>query len=910
MKPSATQGWTVGGWTCVWLLLLGGMLPSRASLPADAPARCPLAGVPTVHRSGTGATVRWQTAHEFGVIGFDLLARAGDRLVATPGSAELILASNSPAGAHYQVDLPAAPADGELWLRIWDETARGTDVPVRPGGAPAAGLSPAQPAPTALPPSARPRAIARHQSEAVQCVAVRTESAGVHFVSLAALGAAFGLPAAEIRERGLSGQLGFRQQGRQVPFWPADDGCHFFAARLDSIHFAGNVTQVRLEPGPTLAARSADAGDDLAAGLAESTLEWETNAQAVPTLPGAAEDDFWIWDPLLGGHPTLGERTYPCDLGGFAAGAGSASVAVTLISASEAAHSVRVSLNGREIGTERWSGRGRRTLRFPVPAGDWNAGPNSLRLTSLGDRLSLVYVDHLAITAPRNLAPQSGPIGFSVSRPGWLESAADADHEVEVWDTTDPWSPVRLRSAHPGAFRFVGLAGHAYVTFVRGAALPVGPLTVFGADPLRDPGSGADYLIVTTEALHEAALELAAWREAGGLSARVVTIESVVQEFGAGVTSPTALAAFLGHTRTNWNPAPHYVVLAGDGTYDYRNFLGAGDNLVPPFVAATEFGRIVTDGPFASGNEDGQPVLALGRLPVRTAGELRQLVDRIRAFESRPQVRPKALLLADRPDDGGAFGDQVADLAARLAGAFAVETLLGEGLELTEMRSRLAGELAAGVNLFNYVGHGGRDRLGDGYLTVEDVAGLDFGPDQPVVAAMTCAAGQFGLPGTASLSEALLLRSTPGPIAVWSPSGFSLSFQAQRLNELFALELSRQPARTRLGDTVRRALATYVHEGGDRTTPALYNLLGDPALALNFGAPPLALKLTAGVTGVHGIISGPAGTACVLEAAERAPGGPWEPIRELYLGANGETDFFEAVNADPGHRFFRVRTKP
>lgn len=910
MKPSATQRWTVGGWTCVWLLLLGGMLPSQASLPPDAPSRCPLAAWPTVHRGGTGATVRWQTAHEFGVIGFELLERPGIRITNAPRTANLILASNSPTGAHYQVDLSPVSADGELWLRIWDETTRGTDVPVRPGSAPAGGDSPAQPAPTALPPSARPRAIARHQSEAVQGVAIRTEAAGVHFVSFATLGDAFGLPAAEIRELGLSGQLSFRQQGRLVPFWPADDGCHFFAARLDSIHFAGNVTQVRLEPGPTLKARSADAGDALAAGLAESTLEWETNAQAVPTLPGAAEDDFWIWDPLLGGHPTLGERTYPCDLGGFAAGAGSASVAVTLISASEAAHSVRVSLNGREISTEGWTGRGRRTLRFSVPAGDWNAGPNSLRLTSLGDRLSLVYVDRFAITAPRNLAPQSGPIRFSVNHAGWLESAGAAGQEVEVWDTTDPWAPVRLTATNRGPLRFAGLAEHAYCTFVRGAALPVGPLTAFGAETLRNPGSGADYLILTTEPLREAALELAAWREAGGLTSRVVTHENVIQEFGAGVPAPSALAAFIGHARTNWNPTPRYAVIAGDGTYDYRNFLGTGDNLVPPFLAATEFGRIVTDRPLAAERDDSEPAFALGRLPVRTAGELRQFVDRIRAFESRPQVRPNALLLADRPDDGGAFSDQVADLASRLAGAFAVETLLGESLDLPAMRSRLAVQLAAGVNLFNYVGHGGRDRLGDGYLTAEDANGLDFGPEQPVVAAMTCAAGQFGLPGTASLSEALLLRPTPGPIAVWSPSGFSLSFQAQRLNELFALELSRQPARTRLGDTVRHALATYVHEGGDRTTPALYNLLGDPALTLNFGAPPLVLRLTTEAAGVRGIVSGPAGGACVLEAAERASGNPWERIRELSLDAIGAADFFEATNAEPGHRFFRVRPLP
>ncbi len=755
----------------------------------------------------------------------------------------------------------------------------------------------------------------------VVSVDIRTTRAGVCFIGYADLAEAFQLPVEEIVRRAGNGGLALRQQGVLVPGWDdaSTGGRYFFTPRIESLYFAGNVTQASLEEASPMTSLRQPAG--LASGRpdARGRTTVEQNFQGVPTLPGAADDDFWVWDAFLGNHPSLGIRRYPFDLAGLAQGGGTAVVEVEIISTSVAQHGFGVSLNGHVLGGETWSGPERRRLRLDAEASWLQAAGNILEISSTGDRTSLAYLDRFQVEHPRALKPADKPLLFSATDDAVLEAGGPPGSIVEVWDVTVPTRPVRLEASDPAAdpatFRFTGSPGHDYVTFLRGAADRPDALKAFGPDELRTNVAGAEYLLIAPDALVAAAGALADRRSAQGLSSLVVPLSRVQHEFGSGIPTPEALARFLDHAvsaspGTVWTSRPRYVVLIGDGTYDYRGYLGQTDNLVPPLMTLTLFGRAVSDVLFGDPDRDGRPEIAIGRLPVHTEEQLLRLIGQMDDYGSRTVDRPKALVLADRPDDGGGFIANAEELGSRLDGTFAVEKILNEASDLPTVRDRLMHGLAGGVSLFNYIGHGGRDRLGSGYLTADEVGSVDFGPQQPLVVAMTCAAGQFGLPGTTCLGEALLSRTGRAPVAVWSPSGFSIDFQAHQLDLLLADELSRQPVGTRLGDTLKRTITAYHDSGGDQVSPTIYNLLGDPALPLNFGARPLRLSARNDGDGVRLGLSGTPGMDYRVEVSDRIDPPEWRPLRGITTDASGNADFTSTSPAGPEPRFFRAVPAP
>ena len=59
---------------------------------------------------------------------------------------------------------------------------------------------------------------------------------------------------------------------------------------------------------------------------------------------------------------------------------------------------------------------------------------------------------------------------------------------------------------------------------------------------------------------------------------QVVDVEDLYDEFTFGQHSPQAIHDYLAHAMNNWTRKPHYVLLAGDASYDPKNYLGQGLN--------------------------------------------------------------------------------------------------------------------------------------------------------------------------------------------------------------------------------------------------------------------------------------------------------------------------------------------
>lgn len=268
---------------------------------------------------------------------------------------------------------------------------------------------------------------------------------------------------------------------------------------------------------------------------------------------------------------------------------------------------------------------------------------------------------------------------------------------------------------------------------------------------------------------------------------------------------------------------------------DYRDLLQKHDNLMPPLLVSTGYGLFCSDSAYGNVNDDGLPEIAVGRLPVQTADQLLGLISKIKSYEAQPAAaQAQSLLVGDASDSAGDFAGAIQQVGAALAGDYsnAVVQCTSQS-DLTGLRQAIQSSLNTGVDLVDYVGHGAIDRFGTaGYLTSADVPSLQNGARLPFVVAVTCVAGQYSVPGSECLAEALLLQGAGGAIAVVAPTGLSVNQDASRLN-LRLMQLLRANAQAGIGDLFRQALAAHVAQDNPATQPAIYNLIGDPATTYN-----------------------------------------------------------------------------
>src|SRR5205085_1176608 len=167
----------------------------------------------------------------------------------------------------------------------------------------------------------------------------------------------------------------------------------------------------------------------------------------------------------------------------------------------------------------------------------------------------------------------------------------------------------------------------------------------------RQPTNAADLVIITRGDLLAAFEPLRAWREQQGYRVALVDVEDLYDEFSFGQKTPQAIRDFLAYAAGNWQAAPRYVLLGGDGSYDPKNYLGAGEaDVVPAKLVDTAEMETASDDWYGGFSSEGQTAVAIGRLPVQSAVEAAALVAKIIAYDSATPS-DAMLLVADRNDE-------------------------------------------------------------------------------------------------------------------------------------------------------------------------------------------------------------------------------------------------------------------
>lgn len=539
-----------------------------------------------------------------------------------------------------------------------------------------------------------------------------------------------------------------------------------------------------------------------------------------------------------------------------------------------------------------------------------------------GAPFDLIYVDSFELHYRRQLELRPGDAGrlvFSAEEDGPHRIAGLADPaRTALWDVSDPDEPQRLVGVPDGvgALAFQAQAGARYAVVEEAARTSASWLAPNTASTWSEAGGGADWVAIVHGSLHQEAERLAAHRERQGLRTAVIDVEDVYDEISGGLATPVAIRDFLRGISASWDPAPRHLLLVGEASYDYRDFLrGRAPNLVPTMLVDTSFVEAASDSWFGDLDDDAAPDLALGRIPARTPEELSAIVDKLLRHEAASEGdaphawRTRLLLVADDglgagdPREAEAFEGVLDGVREVAPPAFESDRLalreLPEAGQGEAARAAVRDALEEGRAFTLYAGHGGARLWADeGIFGADDVASLANGEALPLFLVLNCLNAFFDAPNEESLGEEALRAPDRGAAAFVSSTTVS-AFTGQ---DAFARALAERlfaPEVRRVGEALLQAQQAIRGAAGAEDVLASFVLLGDPATTVALPRVPVA------DAGADPTVS--RWQAVLLDGrASRSPSGArlrhrWQIVAEprpgasTLVGANGPTPWFWAT---------------
>lgn len=511
--------------------------------------------------------------------------------------------------------------------------------------------------------------------------------------------------------------------------------------------------------------------------------------------------------------------------------------------------SVALRINNYDLGVHQWDGSVTHLVKLNVPVAVLAEGANPLRLEAALAQLPgltgyWVSPDWVELTYPAWALAESNrlyvegqwagpaPSGPRVYLPLLFYRAAGAPAAqpipfsaggftsagVRVYDVRDAQRPVRLDGAAQtpaGAtyeVQFLDGAGAGAAYFLAGPDALRQPAAIEpdAGSAWRSPDVQADYIAVVHRSLWDAIQPLLDHRAAEGLRVAKVDVQHVYDEFSGGRVDPEALRAFLSYAYHNWNPGgdrPAYVLLVGDGHYDFKAaFRPDMPNLIPPYLLHIDpfIGETAADNRYASvdGDADFMPDMALGRIPARTPAEATALVNKILAYED-PAAMPggawqnRVTFVADQADDPvGDFHAMSDNIRLNtLPGTVESRTIYWEkdyiyanpGQGTPDMNTAIKAALGDSV-MVQWFGHASRFRWGSTQVFSNfSLIPMSKTASLPMTVDYSCWTGYFinlfdSSGDSRSLSEAFVLTPDRGSVVTVGPSGLHVGSALLELN--------------------------------------------------------------------------------------------------------------------------------
>ena len=821
MGPPTSQFWSMSG------------LPIHAANPTALRS-----GAPLVRSSGSVASISWTLEPNSDVVGFRVWREAaGRRELLTPGliagpalsTRATMLAGSEPGwvdrrpvpGATYLVE--SLHRDGAVrWSRASQASGKPTPTSAQLLSSPDPAVV-VTPATNVIQAAAVQRFVAPAGSrdlqwllagsDAIKLVVPRAGVVRVPAESLFAAGLPVGTAVSSLRlfrEARPIARTVLAANGRTLQ---PGDAIEFYGYGMDTRYSGSAVYWLSTGFGP---AREIPSVPAVAADPSAATFLASSEIRERLTWFGAAQngDAEKFFGPAVFSQPS--QWTFTLD-GLDVAGSG-ARLDVALQGITEVPHSVGVAVNGLPLGTVDFQGGLPGSASFALPPGALVPGDNVVQLVSGADE-DLSLEQSIRLVYPRQTVRGSGALDFTLEGGTATRLQGFDPALTHVLDVTDPDAPVRLETSSSSGAAVVAVTGtgtHHLVAYLD--ADVAAPASVLPNHPSSlHTAQGADLVILGPSSLFAAMQPLVDRRRSEGLRVALVDVEDVQDEFASGEKSVDAVRGFLQQALQSWNVAPRYLLLLGAASYDPRDYLGLGGDLVSSAVVQTDSMEAVSDSWFVG--IPGAERVSVGRLPVRTEDQVRSVVAKILA-RKEVDARSPVLLASDALGTSD-FPEMTSDLRAVLPDAPA--KLIVRGSEPDDvLHQRFVDTARAGPALVNYTGHASELFWSGNLHTVADVDALSGGGTSLWIH-MTCLTGFFQDPRRQSLAVATLLGSSGGAWGAWGSTSMTYPTDHPALNRALVRALLLE-GKT-LGEATREAL-DGVSDADLRST---FVLLGDPS---------------------------------------------------------------------------------
>ncbi len=620
----------------------------------------------------------------------------------------------------------------------------------------------------------------------------------------------------------------------------------------------------------------------------QTSVRSEENHSYVSSLPMAEGHDHWYGNRLNAfGAGAVKHIDYPINVQAMAADASQARISFSIGGNIAASHHIRLYVNGVLVDEATWSGRTVKTGTATFSQHVLHDGQNTLRVELVNDAegqaYDQVYIDWVQLDYQRRFLAKSDVLTFdkpeNSARSFSIEGFTTSELEVyDITSKTDVKRVVGWQAVHSGGgyqLRFGDAAAAPRRYWAQAQAQRKKPLAIQQREsvkiPLASPENSADYIVIFHPDFGDAIKPLLDYRKSQGLRVMGVSTQDIYDEFGYGMMSAEAIRDFLAYAYANWQrPAPGFVLLVGDGTYDMRHYLAdSADTFLPPYLAVVDptMGETAADNRFVSLTAgDILPDMHVGRLPANTPAETTAMVDKILVFEnssSHDAWAKNILFVTDNLEGGGGNFYELSDAIAdgyidppTNSVKLIPETYRRTKLYLdrtcssgSDCRQKMTNALNQDGALFvSYIGHGAKtfwaqERIWD----VNAASQMTNGNKYPIMLPMTCNEGYFIEPaqGFRSTSEASLRLPHRGAIASWAPTGYGLSAGHDYLERGFFLSIFHGAA-NQLGPATTAGKLYLAANAPSKQYQDLIDtflLMGDPALLLPTEARPLSYQV-------------------------------------------------------------------
>ena len=500
------------------------------------------------------------------------------------------------------------------------------------------------------------------------------------------------------------------------------------------------------------------------------------------------------------------------------------------------------------------------------------------------------YLEKISLIAKSKLQGYGKQFRFqydlSISSSGIVSyNVSNAAGISQIWDVTDIYNVTKAENANQTSFSFKANLGEIrkyvaidpldFYTPLKTNKTKIANQNIKGTIFKNAQGQfqDIDYVIITPSFLSSQAEKLANFhRSYSKLNVKVITLESIYQEFSSGKQDVAAIRNCIKYIYDNASDPTKkvkYVNLFGDATYDFKNRIPNNTNIVPIYhalrsntvgegsYASDDFFGLMDAGEGNMGPEIPKGIdIAVGRMIHDNAQQADEMVNKVIEYhdiKSYGSWRNNYLMISDDSDkrsdaslqnrhnilaDKITFEKPFLNVNKILLDSYVQQASAG-GSRYPKARTDMFSAFEKGALVLNYLGHGGEDGLSSERIWEKsDGQNLNNQYRYPLFITITCDFSRFDNP----------TRPTAGEYTYWNPKGGAISmittirsigqFSAENFNDVLANYLFSYGSNqyTSIAESLRMAKNSNPNSS---TNVVFY--IGDPALMLAIAKPKIRL---------------------------------------------------------------------